>query len=103
MTVMESGDSLPNDRSTTLLIRHNVDVDNLPEKPKKELRKRDTWSGKSDFLLACVGTAVGLGNVWRFPYLCYENGGGRLRYFQKVCMILKLLSAVEWRHVSSRD
>lgn len=50
---------------------------------------RPAWNNKLEYILAQVGFSVGLGNVWRFPYLCQKNGGGK-RIMFSLCFLTGL-------------
>ncbi|RLC49467.1 MAG: sodium-dependent transporter [Candidatus Cloacimonadota bacterium] len=51
------------------------------------MEKREHWSSRKAFILAAIGSAIGLGNIWRFPFKCYENGGGAFLVAYIVAML----------------
>lgn len=49
---------------------------------------KEQWNSRTGFVLAAIGSAIGLGNIWRFPYVTYENGGGAFLIPYLVAMLV---------------
>ena len=52
------------------------------------ISKRGEWGSKLGFILAASGSAIGLGNIWRFPYITGANGGGVFLIIYLLCVFL---------------
>ena len=70
----------------------------IPVVTQPEGPERSGWGGQLEFILTLVGFAVGLGNVWRFPYLAYSNGGGKKSVvtYLSACFIFCMPSTSVW-------
>ena len=49
---------------------------------------RGQWSGRLGFIAAAAGSSIGLGNIWKFPYITGENGGGAFVLVYLLCIVL---------------
>ena len=69
----------------------------LPVEDSEEEVNVEKFSHKIEYVLTCVGFAVGFTNVWRFPYMCYANGGAAflIPYFFSFFLIAVPLFLIE--------
>ncbi len=52
------------------------------------MNNKKQWNSSIGFIMACVGSAIGLGNIWKFPYITYQNGGGAFVFVYLVAVLL---------------
>uniref|UniRef100_A0A3B3TK88 Transporter n=1 Tax=Poecilia latipinna TaxID=48699 RepID=A0A3B3TK88_9TELE len=65
------------------------DYDDLERMEKEDAEGRPQWDNKAQYILTCVGFCIGLGNVWRFPYLCQSHGGGAFLIPYLILLVLE--------------
>ncbi|XP_059205538.1 sodium-dependent neutral amino acid transporter B(0)AT1-like [Centropristis striata] len=63
--------------------------EDLDRMEKEEADDRPKWDNKAQYILTCVGFCIGLGNVWRFPYLCQSHGGGAFLIPYLILLVLE--------------
>lgn len=68
--------SFISDQDATHPAKFQIEELAVKEEETEEIIERDSWGKGIEFTLSCIAMSVGLGNVWRFPFVALENGGG---------------------------
>ncbi|XP_013882035.1 sodium-dependent neutral amino acid transporter B(0)AT1 [Austrofundulus limnaeus] len=63
--------------------------EDLERMEQEEVADRPKWDNKAQYILTCVGFCIGIGNVWRFPYLCQTHGGGAFLIPYLILLVLE--------------
>ncbi|RVE66385.1 hypothetical protein OJAV_G00106980 [Oryzias javanicus] len=75
--------------TTALMTDLQTQLSDLEKMDKEEAGDRPKWDNKAQYILTCVGFCIGIGNVWRFPYLCQSHGGGAFLIPYLILLVLE--------------
>nr|XP_020633446.1 sodium-dependent neutral amino acid transporter B(0)AT2 isoform X2 [Pogona vitticeps] len=91
-------------KKSELSVNDSEDKDVDVEEGSDMEDERPAWNSKLQYILAQVGFSVGLGNVWRFPYLCQKNGGGIPLFFLELSVGQRIRrgSIGVWNYISPK-
>ncbi|XP_023344928.1 sodium-dependent proline transporter-like [Eurytemora carolleeae] len=67
--------------------RRTSTIHEIPDSPSKEYERKE-WGSKAEFLLSCLSYSVGIGSIWRFPFLAHQHGGGAFLIPYSILLIL---------------
>lgn len=86
-----------------MISNNEKEPDNTPRQISSEEHRiqSSSWSNELDLIVNCIGYSVGLGNLWRFPFVAYKNGGGEMKnilLFLDLCLFFNTFICENYRN-----